>query len=237
MSATTPAPTTARGSGRRRPPSTADRHPSVRLAGPAALALGAVLAAVGMGLHLPGMPEDLGIPRAIAAAPSRWLAAHLLHGFGFAFIAIGVTHALPGRRGRGATLTAGGALLTSFGATVMALSDIAHGAVGFALTEVDPATSLAVHEVYFEHPAILGLNTAPMLLSLGMVLLGAGLLRSRRHPRWIGAAVLLAPIAVNVAFSLGLPTWLHGLPIAIGMTALAWTLVRTPQPAGDLGAA
>lgn len=235
MSRTTPAPITAQETGNPPAPQPVAAHPLTRLARPVALGVGAVLGAVGMGLHLPGMSDEQ-VPIAIAEAPARWIAAHLLVGFGFVLVAIGVTRVLPRHRDRGASLTAVGALLTSFGATVMALSDTAHGAVGLALIEVDPATSLAVHEVYFTNSAIAGLNTAPMLLSLGMILLGAGLLRSRTRPRWVGIVLMLAPIAVNAAFSLGLPTWLHGLPIVVAMTALAWTLVRTP-PAGDPGAA
>jgi hypothetical protein len=233
MSATTPAHATTTAdirSSRPLGPDASAPHPVARFGGPIALVVGSVLAAVGMGLHLPAMAEDVGLAVAVAEAPSRWLAAHLFAGLGFALVALAATTALPPVHRRGATLTAVGVGVTSLGAAVMALGDIAHGAVAFALTErVDAATSFAIQEAYFEHPAILGLNTGPMLISLGMVLLGAGLLRARIHARWVGITILVAPIAINVAISLGLPTYLHGVPFVVGMSVLAYSLLRDPR--------
>jgi hypothetical protein len=223
MSAITATTAPARDETRTSPPPGV--QPLAGLFGPLALCVGAVVAAVGMALHLPAMPEDVGIPIAVAKAPSQWIASHLLMGFGFVLVALGATAALPLLRGRGARVTAAGALLTSLGAVVMALGDVAHGAVAFALTErVEPATSFEVQTAYFEQPVILGLNTGPMILMLGMVVLGAGLLRSHVSPRWLGALVVLTPIAVNMAFVLQLPTYLHGLPFVAGMAAFAYVL-------------
>lgn len=198
----------------------------VRYGGPVALAVGALLAASGMALHLGAMPEDERLAIAIAEDP-QWLTSHLFLGIGFALVAIGAATAVSVVRGRGAPLAATGAIVTMSGALAMSLSDMAHGAVGFALGDhVDPTTSLEIHFAYFEHPAILGLNIGPMLLTLGMVLLGAGMLRSRDVPRWEGAVVLLAPIAVHAAFNFGAPTYVHGLPLLLGMTVVARRLAR-----------
>ncbi|MFA9444940.1 hypothetical protein [Egicoccus sp. AB-alg6-2] len=206
-------------------------HPLARLGGPVTVVLGSVLAAVGMALHLPAMAEDLAIPMAIADAPTRWLGSHLLMGFGFALVAVGAGSHLAVLRGdRGATVTAMGIVATTLGAITMALGDVAHGAVGFALTAVDPATSFEAHEAYFAHPAILGINTGPLLISVGMLVLGAGLLRSGVHPRWIGVVIMLTPVAVNAAFNLALPTLLHGVPFAAGMSVFAYAMWRTPRP-------
>ncbi|MFA9431495.1 hypothetical protein [Egicoccus sp. AB-alg2] len=205
-------------------------HPIARRGAPAALVVGSLLAAAGMALHLPAMAEDVGLTIAIAEAPTRWLASHLLLGFGFAIVAVGAAgllHAL--RRDRGATLTAMGAIAMTLGAITMAVGDIAHGAVGFALTEVDPATSFEIHGAYFEHPAILAVNTGPMLVSVGMFLVGGGLLRSRALPRWLGIVVLLTPIGVNLGFNLGLPPFAPGIPFAVGTIALAIALTRMLQ--------
>ncbi len=232
MTATTPAPTVSAPVHERTPDPLAPRapHPAFRMAGPVALIIGSWLAAVGMGLHIPSFSEEIEAVRAVAAAPNRWVAAHLLTGFGFTLVAIGAVGALPRHRGRGALLTTIGALLTAAGAIVMALSDMAHGAVGFALTqEVDVATSLAVQTAYFEDPVLLGLNTGPLLLPLGMMLLGAGLLRSRLAARWVGIVVILTPFAVHAAFNIGASTWLNGSPIAVGMTVLATALLRRPR--------
>jgi hypothetical protein len=228
MSGTSPTPTPS-ATTEISSPRPSSPHPVARLAGPIALVIGSLLAAAGMALHLPAMAEEL-VPTAIAAAPGRWLASHLLQGFGFAIVAAGAASALSlVRRDRGATPTAMGAVAMTLGAITMALGDIAHGAVGFALTEVDPATSLAIHDVYFEHPAIAGLNTGPMLISVGMLVLGVGLLRSRVHPRWVGIVIMLTPIAVNAGFSLGLPPFAPGVPFAVGMTTFAYALMRAPH--------
>lgn len=209
------------------PPRPVAPHGVVRLIGPVILAVGSVVAAVGMALHLGGgIPEDVSLAIAIAEDP-EWLVSHLFLGFGFALVAMGAVGTLSLVRGRGATVTATGLVFTSLGALLFSLSDMAHGAVGFALGDhVAPATSFDIHMAYFEHPAILGLNLGPMLLTVGMILLGAGLLRSRAVPRWMGIVVLLAPVAVHVAINLVLPTYLHGLPMAVGMTVFAVAIVR-----------
>jgi hypothetical protein len=230
MSGTIETPSVTEG-GAVEPPHPPRNHPIARASSPVALVLGSVLAAGGMGLHLPAMPEDVGIPLAIAAAPERWIGAHLLLGFGFSLLAIGAGGLLSLlRRDRGSTLTAIGALTTALGAVTMALSDAAHGAVGLALTEVEPATSLEIHEVYFAHPAMAAINAGPMLLSVGMIVLGVGLFRSRAHPRWVSVLLVLTPVAVNLGFSLELPTAVHGIPLVLGMSALAYALVRRPEP-------
>jgi hypothetical protein len=199
---------------------------AAQLVGPVALGLGAALAAAGMALHLGAMAEDERLIQAMVDDPN-WTASHVLLGVGFALVAVGAAHAATVVRGRGTVLAGVGAVLTSLGAVLMALSDFAHGALNLALRgQVDNAQSMDIHESYFEHPAILGTNTGPMLLTLGMIALGIGLLRSRCVPRWAGAAVLTTPVAVNAAFTLGLPSYLQGLPFLVGMLVLTWLLAR-----------
>jgi hypothetical protein len=224
MTTTKPAPTTRTAADDEFP---SDRPRLARLGRLVALLLGAVLAALGMALHLPAMPEDVGIAIAIAEAPSRWLASHLFMGFGLVLVAVAAVSALPIVRGRGARLTTVGVILTALGAAVLSLSDMAHGALGFALAgPVDTATSFAVQMAYFESPAILSLNTGPLFLTLGLIVLGAGLLRSRTARRWEGIAILLTPIAVNIGLALQLPTYLHGVPLVVGLSVLARVIAR-----------
>lgn len=231
MSTTTPTPTPAAdavGSSSR-----SGLDIPARVLGPVTLATGAVLAAAGMALHLGAMPEDERLTQAIAEDP-QWASSHVLLGLGFALVAIGIVSTLPLLRGRGSRFSAVGAVLASLGAVLMALSDIAHGALGLALRDqVDAATSLEIHLAYFEHPAILGLNLGPTLLPLGMILLGVGLLRSGTAPRWAGAVVLLTPVAVSASFALGLPSALQALPFLVGMLVLASALFRAPGQAAD----
>lgn len=206
-------------------PSNQDRV--AHLSRPAALVVGSVLVAVGMALHLPAMAEDVGIAIAIAADPSQWMASHLLMGFGLVLVAVAAVSALPIIRGRGGVLTTVGVLGTALGAAVASLADMAHGAIGFALAEpVDAATSFAVQKAFFEQPVSLGLNTGVLFLTLGMILLGAGLLRSRSMARWEGIVVMLTPVAIHAGFHFELPTYLHGVPFVIGMTVLARVIAR-----------
>lgn len=226
MSTTIPAQTEAPAADTRAPQHTDGLTRLVQLVGPVALGLGGVLAAAGLALHLGAMDVDERLAQAIADDPN-WAASHVLLGVGFALVAIGAAHAAALIRGRGALPVAVGALLTSLGAVMMALSNFAHGALGLALRgHADASQSLDIHLDYFEHPAILGTNTGPMLITLGMIVLGIGLLRSRSVPRWAGAVVLLTPIAVNASFVLSLPPYLQGLPFLIGMLVLTGLMAR-----------
>lgn len=209
-------------------------HRFLRLAGPAALVAGSILAAGGMALHVPGAPEDEALTRTVAEHSSQWLASHLLSGFGLALLAAGTATVVRLARGRGARLTAIGAVVTSSGAALMSLGDVAHGSVAFALAEqVDPARSLEIQKAFFGDPAIAVLSGAGMLLPLGILILGAAVLRSRVAPRWVGAMLLLSPIAVQAALlAHGLAHYLLVLPFVVAMSGLARALVpRTTQQA------
>ncbi|CAN5184179.1 hypothetical protein BH23ACT9_BH23ACT9_29650 [soil metagenome] len=222
-----------------RPPRPVVSHPIARLGGPVALVVGSIMAVIGQGLHIPAMTEDVGIAIAIAEAPSAWMASHLLLGFGFMLVALGAAATLPRRRGRGGGLTTVGVIVMSLGAAVFALGDAAHGVLGFALIEpVDAATSFAVQMAYFEGPMAPVLNFGPLLLPLGMILTGVGLVRSRLHARWVGIVIALSPLAVSASFALDLPSYLHLIPLAIGMSVYATAVVRGPQdPSGREAAA
>jgi hypothetical protein len=210
-----------------RPPQRTEGLPRLsRLVGPGALGLGAVLAGTGMALHLGAMPEDERLVQAMVD-DSNWTASHMLLGIGFALFAVGAAHAATLVRGRGAVLTGAGAVLMSLGGILMALSDAAHGALNVALRgQVDNAKSLDIHMSYFEQSTVAGMNIGPMLLTLGMLALGAGLLRSRGVPRWAGATVLATPIAVHASNALSLPSYLQALPFAVGMLVLAGLMTR-----------
>lgn len=205
---------------------------------PLALLAGSVLAAAGMALHLPALTEDVRLTEAIAAGRGQWMVAHLLAAFGFALVALGVAALLPLRRRRGAVLTAVGAVLTSAGATLFALADAAHGALAYALAgPVGAQTSLDVQESFFRSSMFASLNAGPLLVTAGMLLLGVGLFRSGLA-RWSAAAVALAPLAVNAAISLELPTYVHGVPFVLGIGALVLALRQSEavpvEPAADV---
>lgn len=210
-----------------RAPQQVERLPRlVQLVGPAALALGAVLATTGMSLHLGAMEEDARLAQAMFD-DSNWTASHLMLGIGFALVAIGLTHAVGLVRGRGAVPVGVGAVLMALGAVLMALGDISHGALNIALRgQVDAAQSLDIHTSYFEQASVAGLNGGSGLLPLGMIILGIGLLWSRSVPRWAGIVVLLTPFAVKASFAPSLPSYLQGLPFLVGMLVLTWLMVQ-----------
>lgn len=201
-----------------------------RYAGPTALVAGAVLTVAGMALHVAGdgSPADVALMRTIEAHSTQWLTSHLLLGFGMALVAGGAATALRLARGRGATLTAIGAVVASVGAALMSLGDLAHGALAYALAgHVDAATSLAIQEAYFFHPTIAVISFGGMLLPVGLLVLGIALLRSRVVPRWAAIVLLISPIAITFGFASGPRMLALGLPFVVGMAALAREIARS----------
>lgn len=209
------------------PPTTIDRLR--RHAGPAALVVGSVLTIAGMALHAAGdgsAPDETFV-RTVEASLGQWLASHLLLAAGMALVAGGLASALRVARGRGATLTAVGAVVASVGAALMALGDFAHGGLAYALSgHVDATTSLAIQEGYFLHPAIAVTSFGGMLLPVGVVVLGIALLRSRVAPRWAAVVLLVSPLVISVGFASGPRMLVLGLPFVVGMTVLARAIAR-----------
>lgn len=199
-----------------------------RLAGPVALVVGSVFTITGMTLHVKGAPEDEALVREVAAHSTQWLVSHFFQSFGMLLVAAGVVGAVRLARGRGAALTAVGVVVTSVGGALMSLGDISHGAVAYSLVDqVDPATSLEIQKAFFSNPAFGGLGIGGLLLPIGVLLLGAGVLRSGAVPRWAAVVLLISPIAIQVAFSTGVPVAVLGLPFVVGMAALARAVARS----------
>jgi hypothetical protein len=174
-------------------PATVDRLR--RHAGPVALAAGSVLTIAGMGLHIAGdgTAPDESFVHAVEAQLPQWLTSHLLLSAGMALVAGGALSIFRLARGRGAVLTAVGAVFMVIGGALMSLGDLAHGALAYALAgQVGAAESLAIQEGYFLHPAIAVLSFGGMLLPLGVAVLCVGLLRSRAVPRWAVVVLLLS---------------------------------------------
>jgi hypothetical protein len=205
------------------------------LGGPVALVLGGVLGLVGMTLHPKGGTPDVALMRDIAAHSSQWLASHLLMGFGWALVAAGMMTVLRLAKGRGATLTAVGAVIASMGAGLSAFGDMAHGALAYALVDqVEPAASLAIQEAFFTHPAFAVISFGGMLLPLAILLLGVAMLRSRALPRWAAIVLMLSPFLIQLGFMVTeLPFPVLVLPFVVGLAALARAIAGTSAaPAG-----
>jgi hypothetical protein len=198
-----------------------------RVAGPVAFVVGSVFSVIGMTLHVKGAPEDEALIRDIAEHSTQWVFSHFFQSFGMVLMAVGVLAALRLARGRGAVLTAVGVGLIAVGGTLMALGDMAHGAVAYALVDhVTPAASLEIQKAFFVHPAFGGMSILGMLAPIGVMVLGAGVLRSRALPRWAALALMLGPILIQVAFATGVPVALLGIPFVVGAVALSRAVVR-----------
>lgn len=200
-----------------------------RLSGPVAVVLGSCAGAAGLALHIRGGQPDEAQMREIAAGASQWLTSHLLMGFGWALLAVGILSAFRLVRGRGAALTGTGIAVLFVGAGLMSLGDIGHGTLAYALTDhVDAATSLAIQEDYFGNPVILVLSMGGMLMPLGIMLLAGGLLRARSVPRWAAVVLLFSPLGIQLGYSTELPFAPLTIPLVLGMTVLARAIGSEP---------
>ena len=201
-----------------------------RYAGPTFLTAGSALAIAGMALHVAGdgSPADEALVRTIETHSTQWLTSHLLLAVGMALVAGGAATAFRLARGRGAALTVVGAAVMALGAALMSLGDLAHGVLAYALTgQVDAATSLAIQEAYFFHPAIAVISFGGMLLPVGVLVLGVALLRSRAVPRWAAIVLLLSPVVISLGFASGPRMLVLGLPFVVGMAALSRAIARS----------
>ena len=201
-----------------------------RFTGPTALAVGPVLMLSGMALHVEwvgnGEPDETFI-RTVEANLTQWVTSHFLATVGLALMAGGAATIFRLARGRGAVLTAVGATAVVLGAALMSLSDLLHGFLTYVLAgHVDATTSLAIHEAYFLLPANLVLNTSSTLLPIGFVVLAVALLRSRAVPRWAAIVLLLGPVGIMLGFEFHNLTLIFGLPLVVGLAALARAIAR-----------
>lgn len=200
-----------------------------RYAGPTVLLAGAALTIAGMALHVAGdgSPADEALIRTIEASSTQWLVSHFLLAAGMALVAGGAVTALRLARRRGGILTISGVAAISLGAALMSLGDLAHGILAFALAgRIDPATSLAIQDDYFMHPAIAVISFGGMLMPLGVLLLGVALLRSHVVPRWAAVVLLVSPVAISLGFASGPRMLVFGLPFVVGMAALSRAIAR-----------
>lgn len=74
-------------------------------------------------------------------------------------------------------------MLALLGAILSDLSDQAHGALGSHCGTRWTRAVTCDPPRYFQQPPVLGVNTSPVLLTLGLLLPESGLLRSRAVPR------------------------------------------------------
>lgn len=201
-----------------------------------ALAVGGLLTAAALAMHLRGGVEDVAFVRRVEAAPDVWLAGHVLMGVGGILFVLGLAAVPSLVRGRGRRAVVVGASLSGVGAASTALGDVAHGSLAYLLVgEVPAEQSLHIQERLFTQPLIAAVSMPGMLLPVGMLVLGAALLYSRAVPAPLAGLVLVAPIAVQLGYMvIALPMPLMVLPLLAGLGWLALIVAR-PQTEGAGG--
>lgn len=194
----------------------------------AALAVGTVLTAAALALHLRGGIDDVAFVRRVEDAPGTWLAGHVLMGVGGLLLLQGLLAVprLVRGHGRRAVVIATG--LSAVGAAATALGDFAHGTLAYVLVGDVPAEqSLRLQEQFFAQPLIAAVTMPGLLLPLGVLLLGGALLRSRAVPTPAALLVLVAPVAIQLGYAVtSLPMVVMVLPLLVGLGWLSHLLAR-----------
>lgn len=203
---------------------TAQRQVVGRPVAAAALAMGTLLAAFALSVHLRGGVEDIGFVRRVEAAPTLWLVGHVAMAVGGILLLLGLL-ALPGLAPtRGRRLVRVGTTMAVIGAAGSALGDFAHGVLAHVLIgNVSAEQSLAIQEQFFTNPLLAAVTMPGLLLPIGLLVLGAGLLRARSVPVPAAILLLVAPFAVQLGYmvtSLPMPVLVAPLVVGLGWVAL-----------------
>lgn len=193
-----------------------------------ALAMGTLLVAVALALHLRGGVDDVDFVRRVEAAPTVWLVGHVVMAVGGLLLLVGLRAVPALAPGRGRRLVLAGAALAAVGAAASALGDFAHGTLAYVLIDDVPAEqSLTIQEQFFTHPLLAAVTMPGLLLPIGMLVLGAGLLRSRAVPVPAALLVLVAPFLVQLGYMVtSLPMLIMVVPLVVGLGWLALVVAR-----------
>jgi hypothetical protein len=129
-------------------------------------------------------------------------------------------------RGRGAGLATAGAVLAGIGIVSLGAGDVMITLVMGWLVKSDPDTAVAVFKGS-DASALVGLpfSFAPLLV-LGMVLLGAALIRARAVPLWLAALTILGAVMLPFSTAGGLSAFLTLLPLGAALVELGITAFR-----------
>jgi hypothetical protein len=164
-------------------------------------------------------------------APTAWFIVHVIAAFG---ALLGVPAAIGLRtlvRDRGSRVATAGVALTVLASPTLALAFAVEASVlRLAVTSLDPSSALQLAQAYARTPELYAVGIAVMGGTLGSVLLGLGLLRSRTFPAALPAAYVISTL-VTVAGAPGTPIG----PIAFGVVAAVSVTfaARILRPAGS----
>lgn len=193
----------------------------------AALAVGTVLAAAALSLHLRGgAPESVEFARRVEAASGIWITGHVLMAVGGILVLVGML-AVPGLvHGRGRRVVLVGTSMCVIGAASSALGDFAHGALAYVLVgDVSAEQSIEIQKQFFYHPLLAGVSMPGLLLPIGILVVGGGLLYARAVPVPAGLLLLAAPVTVQLGYMVTtLPMPLMVAPLVAGLGWLSLVL-------------
>jgi hypothetical protein len=214
-------------------PSTTRRQ-RIRWAGtPVALVAGTVTTVLGFVFH-PGEMEDREFVIWTSHHATQFAIAHLLIGIGCTVAATGIWSVLRLARGKRSALLVAGVISTFLGMIGMAYDHLAHGAVGYAFASSPqpiPLGTATDAQVHFETLPYVGWSGMLMaFFPLGVILLGIGLLVSKRVPAWGAILLLLSPVGIMFA-GVGPLEVLGSTPLMIGFATVAWAAWKTDPKA------
>lgn len=129
-------------------------------------------------------------------------------------------------RGRGAGLATAAAVLAGIGIVSLGAGDVMITLVMGWLVKSDPETAVAIFQGS-DTSSLVGLPFAlAPLFVLGMVLLGAALIRARTVPLWLAALTILGAVMVPLSTAGGLSAFLILLPLGSALVGLGITALR-----------
>ncbi len=129
-------------------------------------------------------------------------------------------------RGRGASLATAGAVLAGIGITALGAGDVMITLVMGALVKSDPAMATTLFKTTDTEPLIgLPFAFAPLFV-IGMVLLGAALIRGHAVPIWLGGLTILGAVLLPFSTAGGLSAFLILLPLGGALVGLGITALR-----------
>lgn len=171
---------------------------------------------------------------AVAAHRGRFYASGILFGLGIALVAVGIgqVYRLVDRRGSVWT-TVGGLMMQVGGMLAAAAITIWTLAVTVASYDSLNRTAMAQWDHTVNNSGASGWPWLGFIaFSAGGLVLGVGLLRARTVPIWQPILVMAGVVIVFfVNTSNNLASALTGLPLVVGLLALAWSISRLREPA------
>lgn len=181
------------------PKPTAHRARSRAASGVVALVVGAPLAlATAIAIH----PQDTSDAAATLARVAggdrvRWTVAHLLEPLAWLLVALVLLLAARLGSGKGKRLVQAGGVLGAIGAAASALIVYGHGEAYLHMTAegMNLQTMEPLYHRFYEAMPIAG--PLAMLFRVGLLLLGAGLFRTKAVPRWAAVLIGLVPLVMG----------------------------------------